>query len=153
VPLSHLTQRHAVCDTALAFSNSTSFLQCGRTPACFSTVLPPCFCAMRQCIFMKNQLHLSHRRSQGRPKGPWPPTFLENIVILCFERRFSKQNRVVRLISNILAPPQFFWPSPNFRAGYATDLSHTLIECENKFLNAAEQLQTTIRRRHLGQSE
>ena len=36
-----------------------------------------------------------------------------HIVILCFERRFSKQNSVIRLKSNILAP-QNFW------AGYAT---------------------------------
>jgi len=43
-----------------------------------------------------------------------PPKFLENIVILCFERRFSKQNSVIRLKSNILPPP-------NFWAGYATD--------------------------------
>jgi len=28
--------------------------------------------------------------------------FLENIVILCFERRFSKQNSVIRLNLNIL---------------------------------------------------
>jgi len=32
---------------------------------------------------------------------------LENIVILCFEKRFSKQNSVIRLKSNILAPPNF----------------------------------------------
>jgi len=31
------------------------------------------------------------------------PKFLENIVILCFERRFSKQNSVFRLKLNILA--------------------------------------------------
>ena len=49
------------------------------------------------------------RRSQGGPKGPCTPKFLENIVILCFERRFSKQNSVIRLKSNIL-PPQFFDP-------------------------------------------
>jgi len=47
-----------------------------------------------------------HRRSQG---GHAPKTFLENIVILCFERRFSKQNSVIRLKSNIW-PPQFFSP-------------------------------------------
>jgi len=35
------------------------------------------------------------------------------MAILCFERRFSKQNRVIRLKSNIL-------PTPNFWAGYAT---------------------------------
>jgi len=32
---------------------------------------------------------------------------LKNIVILCFERRSSKQNSVVRLKSNILPPPKF----------------------------------------------
>ena len=45
-----------------------------------------------------------HRRRQWGPKGPCPPPiFLEHIVILCFERRFSKQNSVVRLKSNIFA--------------------------------------------------
>jgi len=33
--------------------------------------------------------------------------FLENIVILCFERRLPKQNVVIRLQSNILAYPKF----------------------------------------------
>jgi len=47
------------------------------------------------------------------------PKFLENIVILCFERRFSKQNIVIRLKSNIL-DPQIFKPPLNFWAGYAT---------------------------------
>jgi len=38
---------------------------------------------------------------------------------LCFVKRFSKQNSVIRLKSNILAPPN----SPqNFCAGYATAL-------------------------------
>jgi len=36
-----------------------------------------------------------------------PPNILENIVIFCFKRRFSKQNSVIRLKSNILAPPKF----------------------------------------------
>jgi len=49
------------------------------------------------------------------------PKFLENMVILCFERRFFKQNRVIRLKSNILAPLMFL-PPQNFRAGYATGL-------------------------------
>ena len=35
------------------------------------------------------------------------PKFLENIVTLCLERRFSKQNSVIRPKSNILAPPKF----------------------------------------------
>jgi len=48
------------------------------------------------------------------------PKFLENIVILCFERRFSKQNRVSRLQSNILAPPKIFVPQKIF--GLATPL-------------------------------
>jgi len=39
---------------------------------------------------------------EGEPKGPCPPNFLENLVILCFERRFSKQNSVIRLKFNIL---------------------------------------------------
>jgi len=41
-----------------------------------------------------------------------PPKFLENIVILWFERPFSTQNSVIRLKSNI--PPPKLW------AGYAT---------------------------------
>ena len=36
-----------------------------------------------------------------------PLEFLENTVILCFERRFSKQNSVIRLTSNILVPSKF----------------------------------------------
>jgi len=50
-----------------------------------------------------------------------PPKYLENIVILCFERRFSKQNSVIRLKSNILVPPN---SPPNFWAGYATVGNH-----------------------------
>jgi len=45
--------------------------------------------------------------ARGETKEPWPPIFLENIVILCFERRFSIQNSVIRLKSNIL-PPSIF---------------------------------------------
>jgi len=47
------------------------------------------------------------------------PKCLENIAILCFEGRFSKQNSAIRLKSNIL-PPQNFLTPPNFWAGYAT---------------------------------
>jgi len=43
-----------------------------------------------------------------------PLQFLENIVFWCFERRFSKQNSVIRLKSNI-SPPIF---------GLATSLVH-----------------------------
>jgi len=48
-----------------------------------------------------------HRRSKGGGKGAMPPKFLENIVILCFERRFSKQNSVIPLKSHTLTPPKF----------------------------------------------
>jgi len=44
-------------------------------------------------------------------KGPYLPKKIENIVILCFERRFSKQNSVIRLKSNILTPQIFCTPS------------------------------------------
>jgi len=58
-------------------------------------------------------------------KKAMPPQNLENIVILCFERRFSKQNSVIRLKSNILAPTNFFAPKnflapQSFWVGYAT---------------------------------
>ena len=48
-------------------------------------------------------------RSQGGGKGTIPPKFLENIVILCFERRFSKQNSVIRLKLNILVYTSEYW--------------------------------------------
>jgi len=47
------------------------------------------------------------------------PKFLENTVILCFERRFSKQNCCSPIIKHF-GPPKIFWPLPNFWAGYAT---------------------------------
>jgi len=37
-----------------------------------------------------------------------PLQFLEHIANLCFDRRFSKQNSVIRLKSNILATHQIF---------------------------------------------
>ena len=54
-----------------------------------------------------------HRRSQGGPRGPCPPKFLKHRVILCFERRYSKQNSVICLKSSLLTP-SLFW------TGYAT---------------------------------
>ena len=51
-----------------------------------------------------------HRRSKGA-YGAMPPQFLEHIVILCFERRYPKQNSVIRLKPNILPPPNYLvWP-------------------------------------------
>jgi len=64
----------------------------------------------------------SHRRSQGGSQRGHSPQILENIVILCFEKHFSKQNSVIRLKSSIL-PPKIFWPLPNFWADYATAAS------------------------------
>jgi len=55
-----------------------------------------------------------HRRS--------PPKFLKNMVILYFERRFSKQNSVIRLKSN-------FWPPQKFWAGYATGFGLNFYTC------------------------
>ena len=42
--------------------------------------------------------------------GHTPPKFLENIAILCFERHYTKQNSVIFLKSNILAPKTFGSP-------------------------------------------
>ena len=46
--------------------------------------------------------------ARGGPKGPCPPKFLKRIVILYFQRRFSKQNRIILLKSDILASPKIF---------------------------------------------
>jgi len=48
--------------------------------------------------------------------------FLENAVILGFEKRYAypKQNSVVRLKPNSLAPTKFFCFPPNFWARYTT---------------------------------
>jgi len=71
-----------------------------------------------------------HKRSQGGRNGSCSPKFLENIVILSFERRFSKQNSVIRLKSNIV-PPKFVAP-PNFWAGCATGQEASLAPpCSN----------------------
>ena len=43
-------------------------------------------------------------------KGAMTPQIFRNIVMLCFERRFSKQNSITRLKSNILAPHKLFGP-------------------------------------------
>ena len=56
-------------------------------------------------------------------KGSCPSKFLENIVILCFQRRFFKQNIVIRLKSNILSPP-------NLWAVYATGSTYCVSKRE-----------------------
>jgi len=67
------------------------------------------------CLLSKEKhLRREHRRSQGGQRGHGPQKkFLENIVILCFEKRFSKQNSVVPPKSNIL-DLQNFLPSQIF---------------------------------------
>ena len=57
--------------------------------------------------------HKDPQAQLGGAKEAMPPKRFESIVILCFERRFSKQNSVILLNSNILPPP-------NFWASYAT---------------------------------
>jgi len=47
-----------------------------------------------------------HRRSQGGLESHALSECLELIVILCLERQYPKQNSVIRLRSNILAPPE-----------------------------------------------
>jgi len=62
---------------------------------------------LHSCFTISLHAFSSHKRSQGGQRGHVPPKFLENIVILCFERRFSQQNSVIRLKSSILAPTKF----------------------------------------------
>ena len=45
--------------------------------------------------------------ARGGQRGHGLHKFLEKIAILCFERRFSKQNSVICLKSDILAPSKF----------------------------------------------
>jgi len=71
---------------------------------------------------------LMHRRSQGGQRGHGSPKVLENIVILFFERRFSKQNSVIRLKSNILPPKKF--PPLIFRL--TTPLHSCLLLCQQR---------------------
>jgi len=66
-----------------------------------------CDCRKYEILKDVSSLEMAvRRRSQGGKRGH-APKFLENRAILCFEKRFSKQNIVNRLKSNILAPPKF----------------------------------------------
>jgi len=56
------------------------------------------------------------------------PKRLEHIVILCFERHFSKQNSVIRLKANILPPAKFLgWL--HHCCMYKTSLLHRPNDC------------------------
>jgi len=69
-----------------------------------------------------------------------PLKFLEYIVILCFERGYTKQNTVFRLKSNILPPPVFVLATlltmnlvsvdPFHVSGY-TAFTQKRIQCKN----------------------
>ena len=53
--------------------------------------------------------------ASGGPKGPCPPKIFRTYSHLYFERRFSKQNSVIRLKSNILPPKIFGLATPLLR--------------------------------------
>jgi len=77
--------------------------------------------------------------ARGGKEVMTPQKFLENIVILCFKRRFSKQNSVIRLKSNILPLPNFF-PPLNFWAGYTTE--HCVFYAQNNFIKNPQYYET-----------
>jgi len=60
------------------------------------------------------------------------PKFLEHIVVLCFERRYPKQNSV-----NSFLPNSF---DPLFLAGYATGFIERLMRAAKKVLGSHMQL-------------
>ena len=64
--------------------------------------------------------------ARGDQRGHAPPKCLENMVILCFERHFSKQCSVIRPKSNILAPPKIYFSPPQI-SGLATPLLVTYL--------------------------
>jgi len=71
----------------------------------------PCFCNDRD-----DDAYLIGVASGEAKEAMASPKCLKNEVILCFERRFSRQNSVVRVKSNILGPPKFLgwlrhWPT------------------------------------------
>jgi len=68
-----------------------------------------CVKKVRKTLFLA-KFKTYARVTKHRLKPGGSPQFLENIVILCFERRYPKQNNVIRLKSNILSPPNFLAP-------------------------------------------
>jgi len=64
--------------------------------------------------------------------GP-PPSFLEHIVVLCFERQYAK--KIVLFTQN-----QTFCPPSNFLAGYATGFIKRLLRAAQKVLRSSMQL-------------
>jgi len=89
------------------------------------------------CLLLVSRLCCIHRRSQSGVKGAIPLQLLEHLVISCFERRFSKQNSVIRQKSNILASPNFP-PQKKKLGGW---LRHWLYTCHSVWFDI---LRTTI---------
>jgi len=72
-------------------------------------------------MFVKPSATLSIRIVRGL-RGPYPPT-LKNLVILCFERRYSKQNTVAtpqKMFSLPNSRPPNFWPGYTTAAIYSS---------------------------------
>jgi len=72
-------------------------------------------------------LFLRHRRSQGGQRSHALPKFLENVVILCFERCFSKQNSVIRLKSSTFPPKFLVWLRHCLKVGLVSSFHKTCI--------------------------
>jgi len=68
-----------------------------------------------------DKLHIGVAR--GGQRSHVPPKFLEHAVILYFEGRFSKQNGVILLKSDIL-PPRNFFATPKF-LGWLRNLTYS----------------------------
>ena len=89
-----------------------------------------------------NGADISELQAQAYPEGGKgamsPQKFLEHIVILCFDRRFSKQNSVFCLKSDILAPPKFLdWLCHWLQAHYCmTPRPQTWFLCSVSVLQA-----------------
>jgi len=71
-----------------------------------------------------------------------PQKLLENIATLCFERRFPKQNSVIRLKSNILPTPQIFVPLQTF--GLATPLDMSELQSHHCIFEEINHMRTVI---------
>jgi len=78
----------------------------------------------------------------GAKEAMAPQKLLENIATLCFERRFPKQNSVIRLKSNILPTPQIFVPLQTF--GLATPLDMSELQSHHCIFEEINHMRTVI---------
>jgi len=93
------TKCHDLCELATYFTNITGVMSL--TPHLSFTWM----CGLKS-MYLRSR-RWTHRRSQGGAKEPCLLKIFRKYSHLCFERRFSKQNSVIRLKSNILNPPKF----------------------------------------------